>query len=153
MFIESSSSEMNPDKVEPPLPLETVYESNKNKLTTKALESRKLRNKYENFGVQHYKWCELNDKTKLEKIQQFGHGGFGLVTLFKIKENGKYVIVKRNKKSRNSDADTINEVKQMCKVKSQYTIRCYGYSLVDNAKNDVAIVMEYGGEQSPRPAF
>ena len=51
----------------------------------------------------------------------------------------------------NSEADTINEIKQMSRVKSKYTVRCYGYSLVDQANDDVAIVMEYGGELSPHP--
>ena len=68
-----------------------------------------------------------------------------------FKENGKHIIVKQNKKSASSDADTINEIKLMTKVKSKYTIRCYGYSLVNEASDDVAIVMEYGGELSPRP--
>ena len=150
IIIESSSSEMNPDKEEEPLPLETVYESNNQ--SPKSTKSRSVRNKYASFGcVRHYKWLELNDETKLEKIQEFGNGGFGLVTLFKFKANGKYIIVKQNKKSTNSEADTINEIRQMSKVESQYTIRCYGYSLVDEANDDVAIVLEYGGELSPRP--
>ena len=83
IIIESSNSEMNSEKEEEPLNLETVYESNNQ--CGKSTKSRSVRNKYAGFGVQHYKWMELNNQTKLEKIQEFGNGGFGLVTLFKFK--------------------------------------------------------------------
>ena len=46
-----------------------------------------------------------------------------------------------------NEARTSNEVKQMMRVKSEYTIRCYGYSPTNDQKGSIAIIMEYGGQR------
>ena len=43
--------------------------------------------------------------------------------------------------------DTISEIKHMLTVKSDYVIRCYGYSEIEAGKGNFAIVMQYGGKQ------
>ena len=115
----------------------------------KNANNRLLKNLFGPTAV-NFKKMELNNETKIEKIQEFS-GGFADVTLLKFRKNGKLFIVKKNRKvgpaKDTVESDTINEIKLMMKVKSDYVIRCYGYSEDEEGKGGVSIVMEYGGDQ------
>ena len=111
------------------------------------------------FGrnLRNYQWSELNDEALFELIKVFNNGGFADVTLLKSKKGGKLIIVKKNRvneKNKSDDAhddviiDTvlttnINEIRQMTMVKSEYVIRCLGYSEINAGKGNFAIIMEY----------
>ena len=111
-----------------------------------AFENRKITTMFGTDTIQ-YKWLDLTCGTKVEEVKRFGHGGYSDVILYRCKKDGKMFIVKKNCKNSNSDGDTVNEIRQMTKIESDYVIRCYGYSLTNDEKGTVAIVMEFGGDQ------
>ena len=78
------------------------------------------------------------------------------MTLLRSKKDGKLIIVKKNRvneKNKSDDDDdviidtvlttNINEIRQMTMVKSEYVIRCLGYSEINAGKGNFAIIMEY----------
>ena len=118
-------------------------------LTDEELESIEKQRLKTLFGVNAalFSWQSLNDETKVEQVEKFTNGAYGDVFWLRCKKDGKSLIVKKNRTDNDkfNEAKTANEVKQMMRVKSEYTISCYGYSPTDDQKGTIAIIMEYGG--------
>ena len=127
-----SESNSSSDKMEEPEPYDPA-EDIKTKFVIispeekKSIHNRKLTTMFGTDTLQ-YKWLDLTNDTKVEEVQRFGDGGYSNVTLYRYKKDGKMFIVKKNCKNNNSEGDTVNEIRQMSKIKSDYVIRCYGYT-------------------------
>ena len=138
------------DKMEEPekIPTEVLFKtqfktlSTKQKRSIKAHRLRLLKILYDcDNGIP---WSDLIDKTKFEEIEKF-RGGFAEVKVLKMKDSGKIIVVKKNCKGDNITTSTVNEIKQMRLIDSKYVIKFIGISVYDEDSDNVAILMEYGG--------
>ena len=118
-FIEESDSmEMKEDQPDEDTLIKTQYIGSEVSDKQREINAHKKR-LVEAFGSNDgcFKWMKLNDDSKLEKIKEFGHGGFADVTLHKFRKNGKLIIVKKNRMTGKNDnvvrTNTINEIKHM----------------------------------------
>ena len=138
---------MDPDQVEEHEDLSTKYLTIAGKGTGGGKRSsRQIHTKY---GYHAFiKWEHLTDNSHFELVKKF-KGGYGEVLILKSKKTGEMVVVKKNCKGDNIDADTANEITQMklLKNKSKYLINLLGISVYDQEKGRVAILMQYGGKR------
>ena len=150
-FIEDSDSmEMKEDEPDLSLLEKTQYEGPGAEISDEQREEiaykKQLAKKF-GSNVENFKWLVLNDETKLEKIKEFDNGGFAGVTLHKFRRNGKMIIVKKNRMTGKNDdaikADTVNEIRHMNMVKSDFVIRCYGYSEIHTCHHLESICREF----------
>ena len=143
----SHNDEMEPPEAVPTAELiktQMITLSTKQKNSLKARQLRLLKILYDCDNGIH--WSDLNDKAKFQQLEKFS-GGFAEVLVLKMKDNGRVIVVKKNCKGNNVTANTANEIKLMRLVDSKYVIKFYGISVYDEESDNVAIIMEHGGDR------